>query len=112
MRHQALCRAISSALLAASLALCTLGPAGVASAAPPPDMEQSGSNVTGWWTGDELGPAKEPWRYGTYYLFPLTRHLGTAGGVSRNWRYPLYPLTVAFDAGQLPFGAIAGLFGE
>jgi len=52
-----------------------------------------------------------PWRYDTYYLFPLTRHMDEAE-IPRPCRIPLYPFAVAIDIVQLPFGAIAGLFGD
>jgi hypothetical protein len=52
-----------------------------------------------------------PWRYDTYYLFPLTRHMDEAE-IPRGCQIPLYPFTVAIDIAQLPFGAIAGLFGD
>lgn len=68
----------------------------------------------------EAGPSYSPgpaasasldsdkWRYSTYYLYPLTRHMG----ITRGWRYAMYPLTVVFDTVQLPWGALAGLFGD
>jgi hypothetical protein len=59
-------------------------------------------------------PASEPddgWRYSTYYLYPLTRHIEESGA-GRGWRFALYPLTVVLDTVQLPLGAIAGLFGD
>ena len=59
--------------------------------------------------GDRGGD--RPWRYDTYYLFPLTRHMDEAE-IPRGCQIPLYPFTVAIDIAQLPFGAIAGLFGE
>ncbi len=55
--------------------------------------------------------AERGWRYDTYYLFPLTRHMDEAG-ISPGWRIPLYPFTVAIDIGGLAPGAIAGLAGE
>ena len=51
------------------------------------------------------------WRYGTYYLYPLTRHIGESE-VSKPWRHAMLPFTVVLDTAQLPFGAIAGLFGD
>ena len=53
----------------------------------------------------------EVWSYSTYYIYPLTRHIDESG-VSGSWRYALYPFTVALDTAQLPFGALAGLFGD
>ena len=57
------------------------------------------------------GPASDEWRYGTYYLYPLTRHMAESG-ISQAWRCTLYPLTAVLDTAQLPLGALAGLFGD
>lgn len=54
---------------------------------------------------------QRPWRYGTQYIFPLTRGMGDAG-IPPVARYPLYPFTAIFDLGHLPIGALAGLFGN
>ena len=51
------------------------------------------------------------WRYGTDYLFPLTRG-GDEAGLPTWGRIVLSPITVALDTGMLPFGAVAGLFGD
>jgi hypothetical protein len=54
---------------------------------------------------------QRPWRYGTQYLFPLTRGMDDAG--IHGWvRFPVGALTVLFDAAHLPIGAVAGLFGS
>lgn len=55
--------------------------------------------------------AREGWRYGTDYLFPLTRHIDETG-LPLAGKIPLYPFTAALDLGQLAFGAVAGLFGD
>jgi hypothetical protein len=59
----------------------------------------------------EGDPLDDGWKYDTYYLYPLTRHIDESG-VTNNWRYALYPITVVMDTAQLPFGALAGLFGD
>ena len=51
------------------------------------------------------------WRYDTYYIFPLTRHmpdseLPMAGQIA------LYPFAFVIDLVQWPFGALVGLGGE
>jgi hypothetical protein len=53
----------------------------------------------------------EGWRYDTYYIFPLTRHmpdseLPMAGQIA------LYPFAFAIDLVQWPFGVLVGLGGE
>lgn len=55
--------------------------------------------------------ARRPWGYGTQQLYPLTRGMADAG-IPAWARWPLYPFTVAFDTGNLVFGAIGGLFGD
>ena len=60
---------------------------------------------------DRANPIDDGWKYDTYYLYPLTRHIEELG-VTSNWRYAFYPLTVVMDTAQLPFGAFAGLFGR
>jgi hypothetical protein len=70
------------------------------------DSGESGAAVD---AGDRGGD--RAWRYDTYYLFPLTRHMGEAE-IPLPCRIPLYPFAVAVDTVQLPFGAIAGLFGD
>ncbi len=71
----------------------------------------------------EAGPSYSPgpaastsldsdkWSYSTYYLYPLTRHMDESE-ITGGWRYALYPLTVVLDTVQLPWGALAGLFGD
>ena len=62
-------------------------------------------------TPEEAWDDEHGWRYGTDYLFPLTRGGGEAG--LPTWgRIVLSPITVALDTGLLPFGALAGLFGD
>jgi len=56
-------------------------------------------------TGDQ------EWRYDTYYIFPLTRHmpdseLPMAGQIA------LYPFAFLIDLVQWPFGLLVGLGGE
>ena len=53
----------------------------------------------------------EGWHYCSYYILPLTRHMRDSG-LPLAGRIALYPLALAFDIGQLPFGALAGLAGE
>jgi hypothetical protein len=55
--------------------------------------------------------ARNPWRYGTWCLFPLTRGMHDAG-VPVWARPPLWVVTVPLDLVMLPFGAIGGLFGD
>lgn len=62
-------------------------------------------------TPEEAWDDEHGWRYGTDYLFPLTRGGGEAG--LPTWgRIVLSPITIALDTGLLPFGALAGLFGD
>ena len=56
-------------------------------------------------------PGHQGWRYDTYYIFPLTRHMPDSE-LSLGVQIALYPLAFAIDLGQWPFGAIAGLGGE
>jgi hypothetical protein len=51
------------------------------------------------------------WRYCTYYILPLTRHMQDSG-LPLVGQIFLYPLAAAFDIAQLPVGALAGLAGE
>ena len=51
------------------------------------------------------------WRYGTYYLFPLTRNMDESG-LARGWQWALYPLAVGIDVVQLPAGLFGGLYGD
>jgi hypothetical protein len=58
-------------------------------------------------------PAEDDsWQYDTYYIYPLTRHMDESEIIPEYWRYPLYPVTALLDTAQLPFGALAGLFGK
>jgi hypothetical protein len=91
-------------------AAITLGAATVlaalAFAAAPAQAEQGPLPAL---TSDQTAnPLDVGWRYDTYYIYPLTRHLG----MQSNWRFAIYPVTVVMDTAQLPFGAIAGLFGK
>ncbi len=54
---------------------------------------------------------RRQWRYGTDRLFPLTKGLSEAG-VPPLARWPLYPFTIAFDAGNFVFSALGGLYGN
>ena len=86
-----------------TLALLTASFASPAAAEPPPSVSEGG-----------IAAASSPddgWRYNTYYIYPLTRHLGESG-IKGAWRYTLYPFTALLDTAQLPFGALAGLFGD
>lgn len=51
------------------------------------------------------------WRYCTYYILPLTRHMQDSG-LPLAGRIFLYPLAAAFDVAQLPVGVLAGFAGE
>ena len=62
-------------------------------------------------TPEEAWNDQREWRYGTDYLFPLTRG-GDEAGLPQWGRIVLSPITVALDLGMLPFGALAGLFGD
>ncbi len=53
----------------------------------------------------------DEWSYGTYYIYPLTRHMDESD-IPQTCRYALYPIAAVLDTVQLPFGALAGLFGE
>lgn len=55
--------------------------------------------------------AQRQWSYGTDRLMPLTRGLPETG-LPPAARWPLYLFTVPFDLVQLPFAAIAGLYGN
>jgi hypothetical protein len=54
---------------------------------------------------------QNPWRYGTEYLFPLTRGLERSG-LPSFLQPAAMVFTVPFDLGNLPLGAVAGLFGS
>jgi hypothetical protein len=62
-------------------------------------------------TPQEAWSDSRHWRYGTDYLFPLTRG-GDETGMPTWGRILASPVTVAIDAALLPFGLIAGLFGD
>ena len=58
------------------------------------------------------GPSDTGWRYNSYYIYPLTRHMDESD-IPKGWpRYALYPVTLALDTVQLPAGAVIGLFGH
>jgi hypothetical protein len=96
-------RRIARTLALAGLVISLLA-GGTAAAIGPPGESRASTEA-----GDRED--RREWRYDTYYLFPLTRHMDEAG-IPPACRIPLYPFTVAFDLFQLPFGAIAGLFGD
>lgn len=54
---------------------------------------------------------QRPWRYGTQYLYGLTRGMDDAG-VPRPAQYVLGVFTAIADTANLPIAAIAGLFGS
>jgi hypothetical protein len=75
-----------------------------------PDVYGEG-HMQGFAEGIEHWQDQRPWRYGTQYLFPLTRGMDDAG--IHGWvRFPVGALTVVLDTAHLPFGAVAGLFGS
>lgn len=98
-------RTIVTTLLASSLIilLVTAGPV-LAEDSDSPDTDSE--------TIDETNPTDhDGWRYGTYYIFPLTRHmpdseLPVAGQIA------LYPFAFAIDLVQWPFGVLVGLGGD
>lgn len=51
------------------------------------------------------------WRYNTYLLFPLTRHMKDTS-LPDYGQYALYPFAVGLDIIQFPIGALGGLLGE
>jgi hypothetical protein len=51
------------------------------------------------------------WRYDTYYLMPLTRHMSESG-LPLYGQIMLYPVGALIDLVQLPIGALSGLAGE
>ena len=98
-------RAIVTTLLASSLVilLAAAGP-GLAEDSDLPNTESVAIDET-----DQT--ENHGWRYATYYIFPLTRHmpdseLPMAGQIA------LYPFAFAIDLVQWPFGALVGLGGE
>jgi hypothetical protein len=98
-------RTIVTTLLA-SLLLLLLTVAG------PVQAEDSGATNADSEMNDEADQAGDQgWRYDTYYIFPLTRHmpdseLPMAGQIA------LYPFAFVIDLVQWPFGALVGLGGE
>ena len=72
----------------------------------PPPAEPTASYADAPTSGGDAG-----WHYCSYYILPLTRHMRDSG-LPLAGRIALYPLALAFDIGQLPFGALAGLAGE
>ena len=74
-----------------------------------PSLAESGPSPTNTTSSSDL--PDDGWRYGTYYLYPLTRHMGESEA-SKPWSYGMLPFTVVLDTVQLPFGALAGLFGD
>jgi len=100
------------------LALLLFGPA-AARAAQEADAEvMKGMGVTESADGPEASDeamrkatGETEWRYDTYYLFPLTRHMPDSG-LPLYGQIMLYPLSAAIDLVQLPIGALAGLAGE
>jgi len=53
----------------------------------------------------------EEWRYNTYYIFPLVRHM-SASGLPMWGQCLTYPFAAIIDLAQLPVGALGGLFGD
>jgi hypothetical protein len=53
----------------------------------------------------------EEWRYNTYYIFPLVRHMPDSG-LPKWGQWVTYPFAAIIDLGQLPVGALGGLFGD
>jgi len=51
------------------------------------------------------------WRYNTFFLFPLTRHMKETE-LPEYGQYILYPFAVGLDIIQFPVGALGGLLGE
>jgi hypothetical protein len=55
--------------------------------------------------------SRRSWGYGTYYFFPLTRHMGEAG-IPWPARPVLWLVSVPFDVGHLPWAVVSGLYGD
>ena len=53
----------------------------------------------------------EEWRYNTYYILPLLRHMPDSG-LPKWGQWMTYPFAAIIDVAQLPVGAIGGLFGD
>ena len=96
-------RTIITTLLTGMWVLLVAGLAPVAVA----DSHARGSESTDTYAN----PEDEGWRYGTYYIFPLTRHMPDSE-LSLGVQIALYPFAFAIDLGQWPLGVIAGLGGE
>ena len=98
-------RTIVTTLLATSLIILVV-------TAGPVLAEDATSPNTDFEAIDETDQTdNDGWRYDTYYIFPLTRHmpdseLPMAGQIA------LYPFAFAIDLVQWPFGALVGLGGE
>lgn len=71
----------------------------------------------GGWGDPHGGVAIEDWKdqnpygYGTDMLFPLTRDL-QAMDLALWAKIPIYPVAALYDLGQLPIGALGGLWGR
>lgn len=76
----------------------------LSSATGGPEPFDDRAAIEGW--NDQRG-----WSYGTDQFMPLTRGMEDAG-IPPAARWPLYLFTVPFDLLQLPFAAIAGLYGS
>jgi len=98
-------RTIVTTLLATSLIILVV-------TAGPVLAEDATSPNTDFEAIDETDQTdNDGWRYDTYYIFPLTRHmpdseLPMAGQIA------LYPFAFAIDLVQWPFGVLVGLGGE
>jgi hypothetical protein len=63
-------------------------------------------------TSDEASrPDDREWRYDTYYIFPLTRHMPDSE-LPLGGQIALYPFAFVIDLVQWPFGVLVGLGGE
>jgi len=105
-----------SSKLAMGLAfLATLGT--LALATPPPRAQESDAALRKDFPKPDDNPAVERWRagrtwhYSTDYLFGVTR--GLEDEVMPIWcERAAWIVTVPFDIANLPFAALAGLFGD
>ena len=97
-------KTLSKAIVAsvAAAALLSAGSGSAEEAQPQTTVDRESS-------APEYGDSK--WRYNTYYIFPLTRHVGDSELPSYG-QYAVYPLAVALDLAQLPIGLLGGLLGE
>jgi hypothetical protein len=97
--------------LALPLAAALLLGAGAAPAAASLGSEGDHATEADFRPARQDWAARNPWRYGTWCLFPLTRGMDDAG--VPHWARPaLYVVTVPLDLVMLPAGAIGGLFGD